>query len=140
MTAYRQGKAPQGIVDVMSELMEVPDSYRIAVEGYLGANIQNIVVRDSQVAKAAGAYLKKNQLGRATFLPLDVLKVREPYDFQPAMILPGVYGRASELVGCDPAYRKAVDFLLNNVLLCDTMDTALEMCIRDSNVGMDHMA
>ena len=42
------------------------------------------------------------------------------------MILPGVYGRASELVGCDPAYRKAVDFLLNNVLLCDTMDTALE--------------
>ena len=126
MTAYRQGKAPQGIVDVMSEIMEVPDSYRIAVEGYLGANIQNIVVRDSQVAKAAVAYLKKNQLGRATFLPLDVLKVREPYDFQPAMILPGVYGRASELVGCDPAYRKAVDFLLNNVLLCDTMDTALE--------------
>lgn len=126
MTAYHQGKAPQGIVDVMSELMEVPDAYRIAVEGYLGANIQNIVVQDSQVAKAAVAYLKKHQLGRATFLPLDVLKVREPYDFQPALALPGVYGRASDLVACDPAYRKAVDFLLNNVLICDTMDTALE--------------
>ncbi|MDO4732719.1 MAG: chromosome segregation protein SMC, partial [Bacillota bacterium] len=125
MTACRKGGGPEGVIDVISELMDVPSQYRVAIEAYLGANIQNIVVRDSQAAKAAVAYLKKNQLGRATFLPLDILKLREPYDFSRALELPGVFGRASELVSCDPAYRKAVDFLLNNMLLCDNMDTAL---------------
>ncbi|MBQ6808138.1 MAG: chromosome segregation protein SMC [Firmicutes bacterium] len=141
MTAHRKGKAPGGIIDVMSELMDVPAQYRVAIEGYLGANIQNIVVKDSQAAKAAVEYLKKNQLGRATFLPLDILKVREPYDFSRALALPGVFGRASELVSCEPAYRKAVDFLLNNMLLCDTMDTALlaakELQYRSSVVTLD---
>lgn len=141
MTAHRQGKAPAGIIDVMSELMDVPSQYRVAIEGYLGANIQNIAVRDSQAAKAAVAYLKQHQLGRATFLPLDILRAREEQDFSRVMGLPGVFGRGSELVDCEPAYRKAVDFLLNNVLICDNMDTALlaakELRYRTSVVTLD---
>jgi len=126
MTACRKGQGPAGVVDVLSELMEVPDQYRVAVEAYLGANIQNVVVESGGAAKQAVAFLKQRQLGRATFLPLDILKVREPQDFSAAMGLPGVYGRASQLIGCDNKYRKAVDFLLNNVLLCDDLDTAMQ--------------
>ncbi len=125
MTACRKGAGPGGVVDVLSELLTVPAQYRVATEAYLGANIQNIVVESGEAAKAAVAFLKKQQLGRATFLPLDILKVREPLDFSPALKLAGVHGRASELIGCEAKYRKAVDFLLNNVLICADLDTAL---------------
>ena len=42
--------------------MDVPKKYRSAVEAYLGANIQNIVVEDASSAKACVAYLKKGKI------------------------------------------------------------------------------
>ena len=125
LSAWRKGKAPAGILGVMAELMDVPADYRVAVEAYLGANIQNVVCRDTAAAKAAVAYLKQHQLGRATFLPLDALRVRREQDMSAALRLRGVRGRASELISSEPELRKAVDFLLNNVLVADDMDSAL---------------
>ena len=125
MSAWRQGKAPEGIRGVMAELMQVPAEYRVAVEAFLGAGIQNIVCRDTASARAAVEYLKRRQLGRATFLPLDSLRVRKPADMSRALRLPGVRGRANELIGIDSELRPALDFLLNNVLLAEDMDAAL---------------
>ena len=125
MTARRAGKAPAGVIGVMSELIDVPKKYRSAVEAYLGANIQNIVVEDASSAKACVAYLKKENLGRATFLPLDILKVREKPPIDAALSLKGVHGLASDLVECEAKIRPAVDFLLNSVVITEDMEVAL---------------
>jgi len=125
MTAKREGKAPVGILDVVSELMEVPEVYRAAIEAYLGANIQNVVTEDGEAAKAAVAYLKQHELGRATFLPLNILKVREAADISAALSIKGVHGLASDQVDCAHRIRPAVDFLLNNVVIADNMDAAM---------------
>lgn len=125
LAAKQSGRAPEGIIDVIAELMEVPEAYRVAVEAYLGANIQNIVCRDAPAARAAVAYLKQHQLGRATFLPLDIIKVREAPDFSAALRLKGVCGSASSLIDCAPEIRPAVDFLLNHVLLVENMEVVL---------------
>ena len=125
MTARRAGKAPSGVIGVMSELMDVPKKYRSAVEAYLGANIQNIVVEDASSAKACVAYLKKENLGRATFLPLDILKVREKPPIDAALSLKAVHGLASDLVECEAKIRPAVDFLLNSVVITEDMEVAL---------------
>ena len=125
MTAKRKGQAPAGIIGVVSELLDVPEKYRVAVESYLGANIQNVVTEDASSAKAAVAYLKKNNLGRATFLPLDILKVRPAADSSAVDALSGVHGLASELVECERKVRPAVDFLLNNVFISADMDAAM---------------
>ena len=126
LAAKKKGDAPGGIVGVMAELMEVPADYRVAVEAYLGANIQNIVTKDTASARAAVDYLKRHQLGRATFLPLDSLKVRKETDMAKALSLPGVRGRASELVKIDKELQPALDFLLNNALIAEDMDSALK--------------
>lgn len=125
LAARREGKAPAGIVGVIAELMDVPPQYRVAVEAYLGANLQNIVCEDANAAQAAVAYLKKNRLGRATFLPLDIIRPREAQDIARAEQLRGVHGRASDLVAVAEPLRPAVEFLLNNVLLVEDMDVAL---------------
>ena len=126
LAARRKGEGPEGIVGVMAELMDVPSDLRVAVEAYLGANIQNIVCTDTASARAAVAFLKSRQLGRATFLPLDELKPRRPQDMSRALGMRGVRGRASELVKIDAGLRPALDFLLNNVLIAEDMDAALK--------------
>ncbi len=113
-----------GVIDVMASLLEVPGKYQVAVETCLGASLQNLVVRKEEDAKNAILYLKKIKGGRATFLPLDTLKVRSKADFEPALRLPGICGRASELVNCEPSVQKAVDFLLANTLVAEDLDAA----------------
>lgn len=125
MTAKRQNKAGRGIIDVISALMDVPADYRVAIEAYLGANIQNVVAEDAASARAAISYLKQERLGRATFLPLDILQVRSKPDISAAANMPGVFGLASELVECEKKLRPAVEFLLNSLVIADNMDTAM---------------
>lgn len=125
MTARRAGRAPGGVIDVIAELIEVPAQYRTAVEAYLGANIQNVVVENASSAQECVAYLKREKLGRATFLPLDILKVREKPDIAAALAVPGVHGLAAELVDCQAKIRPAVDFLLNSVVIAEDMPRAL---------------
>ncbi len=114
-----------GIIDAMANLLDVPEKYRLATEAYLGASLQNIVAVSKKSATAAITYLKENDLGKATFLPLDILKPRPSADFSRALKINGVYGRLSELISCDKQIEPARDFLLNCVLLAKDMETAL---------------
>ena len=125
MVAQRKGQAPAGIIGVVAELMDVPAEYRVAVEAFLGANVQNIICESAAAAKEAVSYLKKHRLGRATFLPLDILKLRDEFDFSAVEKISGVHGRASQLVSIEQACGKALQFLLGNLLIVDNMDVAL---------------
>ncbi len=114
----------RGVLDVIARLIDVPEKYITAIETYLGASIQNIVAADEKSAKAAIAYLKEMQGGRATFLPLDTLKAREKGDFSRVLGQEGIFGRGSQLVECADKIRPAVEFLLNNLLVVEDMEAA----------------
>ncbi|MEG2213497.1 MAG: hypothetical protein RRY35_06350, partial [Clostridiales bacterium] len=126
LRANKKGQAPSGIVDAVANLLEVPTQYRGALELYLGGALQNIVCVSAVAAKEGIAWLKRQDAGRATFLPLDKLRVRAKMDFSAALKLSGVFGCGADLVGCAAAYEPARDFLLNNMLLVKDMDTALK--------------
>ncbi len=113
-----------GVIDVFSQLIDVPSEFQNAIETYLGANLQNIVTQTEKSAKSAIAYLKNNQLGRATFLPLDTLTLRPRLDLSAVKNQKGSYGRASELVICEDQVRPAVNFLLDHLLVVEDMNTA----------------
>ena len=66
----------ENIIGVAAELLQVEDKYVTALETALGEGAQNIVTLDAQTAKTAINYLKANNAGRATFLPLDTVKPR----------------------------------------------------------------
>lgn len=70
--------------------------------------------------------MKQHNAGRATFLPLDVIRPRslQPEDKRLLGKEAGVVGIASELVSYDAAYRTIVESLLGNVIVTESLEQA----------------
>ena len=100
-----------GICGAVAELLDVPGKYVLAIETALGGSLQNIVTKDTDTAKAAIAMLKADKLGRATFLPLSSIVVRQNREQLPAQAK-GIIGWAHQVVQVDNAYSKVAEFLL----------------------------
>ena len=115
-----------GVCGAVAELLQVPQQYITAIETALGSSQQNVVTEDTNTAKAAIAFLKKERLGRVTFLPLQSIVVRTVSN-GPERQDTGVIGYANEIVGTDAKYKKIADFLLSRTLVVDTLDHALAL-------------
>lgn len=116
----------QQVCGTVAELMEVPGKYVTAIETALGGSLQNIVTKDTDTAKAAIEFLKRDRLGRVTFLPLSSITPRNNRENLPNGAA-GVIGWANEIVNTNDDYRKVMDFLLGRTLVVDTMDNAVSL-------------
>ena len=122
-----------GICGAVAELITVEEQYVVAIEVALGNSMQHIVSDNDQVAKAAIAFLKNKNLGRATFLPLSTIQVMQPRPFEKkAAELTGSLGFAASLVQCEPRYRRVVDFLLGRTVVAATIEEALAIAKQSS--------
>ncbi len=110
-------------------LLRVPDAYTIAIEIALGGAMQNIVVDDEAAGKRAIGWLKRRDAGRATFLPLSVIR---PNTLQERGLEEefGYVGIASELIECEAVYRDLFRNLLGRVVIAEDMDAAIEIANR----------
>ena len=83
------------------------------------------MVRDDEVASKCIKWLRQNSGGRATFLPLNKLKVSRP---QGRTLLvarnPGIIGFAQDLLDYDQEVETAVIYASRNTLLVDSMEVA----------------
>jgi len=115
-----------GIVGPVADLIEIDGEYIQAVEASLGGALQYLVAESEEAVHRAIKYLKNNNRGWATFLPLDILhRASEPLQRYPGWRdLNGVIGKASDLVAVDSAYRNAVNYLMASILVCRTLDDA----------------
>ena len=125
-TIMRQAErgALRGVRGPVTRLIETAADTALAVETALGAATQNIVVETEDNAKRAIQYLKENNGGRATFLPLSSVKgnlLSEPG--LPAE--PGFVGIAAELVKYAPEYEGVVRSLLGRTAVAEDMDYAV---------------
>jgi len=118
-----------GIEGAVAELVTVPKEFETALETALGGALQHIVADNEQNARMAIQYLKQNSFGRATFLPLSVLKGRELSASQLASIQnhPSLIGPAVSLVKFDPKYREVMNNLLGNVVITKDLKGANEL-------------
>lgn len=116
-----------GIHGVVADLIKVEKKYETAVETALGGNIQNVVTEDESTAKELISYLKKNRLGRATFLPLTSVKGADNSKYTRALGKTGVLGMANELVKTDAVYDGILAYLLGRVVVVDTIDHAIAL-------------
>ncbi|HHV77892.1 MAG TPA: chromosome segregation protein SMC [Syntrophothermus lipocalidus] len=118
-----------GILGVVGDLIEVPPGLETAVETALGRSVQDIVVRSDKDARRAIEFLKEKKLGRATFLPLDLLRVSDlPRDkIRRAEKMPGVVGWGYELVDYPAGFEKVVKYLLGRVLVVETLQSAVKV-------------
>ncbi len=115
-----------GICGVVADLIQVEKCYETAIETALGGSIQNIVTDTEQTAKELIGYLKKNRLGRATFLPLDAISVRDEFRQQSVLREPGIIGLAENLIRTEPRYQKIFEFLLGKIVVADTIEHAMK--------------
>ena len=114
----------KGIHGAVADLIRTEQRYETAVETALGSRIQNIVTDTESTAQQLIEYLKKNKLGRATFLPVDAVSYRPQPEYQSAMKEAGVIGLVSDVVETAAPYREMMNALLGNVLLVDGMQHA----------------
>jgi len=122
----------EGVHGAVAELIQVPQHIETAVETALGGALQHIVMQNEKSARVAISYLKQRQLGRATFLPLDVIRGRHlsEQDRRVFSQLDGFVGIAADLVSCKDTYREIVYNLLGNVLLAQNLESANKIAAR----------
>jgi chromosome segregation protein len=129
--AARNGEL-NGEFRVVADLLTVPPEYGVAMETALGSHAQDIVTRRDHEAKAAIQYLKRKNAGRATFLPLDLIRgdrMRNETGI-------GVHGIASDLAQFEEEFRPAIESLLGRALIVEDMETAIQLVrTRGSRMG-----
>ena len=130
LKSYERGEIGlQGIKGLVADLIEVPPGMELAISIALGKGLENIVVETSESARQAIQFLKKRRWGRVTFLPLDVLRIKNMQSpiKQEILAETGVLGLAVDLVKYELEYEKAVAYLLGRVLLVREMDCGLRV-------------
>lgn len=127
-----RAKALGGIDGVLSRLITVENAHSTAIEVALGAAMQNIVTENEADAKRAILYLKQNNLGRATFLPVSNIKGRT-LDERDLDDQYGFVAVASDLVKCDNKYKDILSNLLGRTVVVEDMDCAIGMAKRYHN-------
>ncbi len=119
----------EGIIGPVADLIFVPEQLETALGAALGRRIEQIVVQNGEVAKAVIEHLKRIG-GRATFLPLEILRAR-PRREMPIVSEKGVLGFAADLIQSE--YRIVVDTLLGDTLVIENLDIALKLAKKFPN-------
>lgn len=115
-----------GIYNVVGKLIEFEEKYSEALEVALMSSVSHIVCETEESAKSAISYLKNNNLGRSTFLPLSVMKPRmiDEESYSKLKSSKGFIDIASNLVNFDVKYKNAILNLLGSVVIVDDIDNA----------------
>ncbi|MBU6452098.1 MAG: chromosome segregation protein SMC [Cyanobacteria bacterium REEB67] len=110
-----------GVHGTIGQLGRVDDQYTTALEISIGPRLGHIVVDDDHIAQQCIEYLKSNQAGRATFVPLNKI-VTQPPGLLPNR--PGVIDFAYNLVDFNPKFVKAFQYACGQTIIMDTMENA----------------
>ena len=115
----------KGMHGVLANIIEVPENLETAIEMCLGASLQNIVTETEEDAKRLVEYLRKNNLGRASFLPITSVKGKKLDKIKGNEA--GIIGIASDLVKYSKKYEQIILNLLGRTVIVDNMDTAIKV-------------
>lgn len=108
-----------GIYGTVTKLLTIKDEYLPAIEISLGASGSYLVADNETSVKKAINYLKEHNLGRATFLPLNIIKPRyiEKETLELLKNTSGFIDTAVNLVTYAPEYQNVMQNLLGNTII-----------------------
>ena len=113
----------KGVHGTIAELADVDPKYEVALNTAAGGRMQSIVVEDDEVASTAINFLKRNDLGRATFLPLNKMLDGKPRG-KALLAEREAAGFAIDLIKFDPEYRAAFWYVFGDTVVVDTLQEA----------------
>lgn len=115
---------------LVAQLASIEEKFRLALEVAAGSQLSSIVVEHDRVAEQCIRFLKEQQLGVATFLPLNKIRPRPiPHDVRDYAHRPGVYGLAADLAQFRPEFGDIFSFVFGATLIVDSIEVARELGI-----------
>lgn len=132
LAAARLGRieaSPRALADVIS----CPGDLTAAVESFLGARQFILLVKTIEEAGCCIDHLKSRSAGRATFLPLESARKRQP-DRGFNMKREGVVGWAPDLLTMEKEWESCVLHVLGDLLVVKTFDNGRDI-VRDGFKG-----
>ena len=115
----------KGMNGVLANIIEVPEQYQTAIEMCLGMSLQNIVTDTEEDAKRLVEHLRKNNLGRASFLPISSVHGKKLDKIKGNN--QGVIGIASDLIKYNKKYEQIITSLLGRTVIVDNMENAIKV-------------
>lgn len=113
-----------GVEGVLASLISVNKKYETAIEMCLGQAMQNIVTNTESDAKKLIEYLRQNNLGRASFLPISSVHGKK---IDKIKSVNGVIGIASDLIKYNKKYEDIILNLLGRTVIVENMDCAIAL-------------
>ncbi|HYA86051.1 MAG TPA: chromosome segregation protein SMC [Nitrospirota bacterium] len=108
---------------LVADMIETEPQYEVAIEAVLGDRLQYVVVDSQHDSLKAIDYLKARSGGRSTFIPKTPREIKtDPFVKNGHA---GVIGSALNIVRYNESYGSVAQYLLGDVVVVDTMDTAL---------------
>lgn len=125
----KRRKAIEGIHGPIGELLQVSEELSVAIDTALGSAIQHIVVSDPSSASKCISILKNNRLGRATFLPLSVIKGKAlpASNLKKLETTPGFIGMADQLVKYQESYKNIASHLLGTTIISRDLQSGISI-------------
>lgn len=116
------------ILGTVADIIQVPQGLELAFEVALGAALQNIITPNEAAAQTLIDWLKRTGAGRATFLPLDVMRESAfPAGVRSLLNQPGVLGTGDELAQYDDKFKPVISSLLGRTVFTEDLDSALKL-------------
>jgi chromosome segregation protein len=124
----------KSILGTVADIIKTEKEYETAIEIALGSAIQNIIVKTDQEAGSIIDYLKRNKVGRVTFLPINMLQERGLSAKEQEVLKDKcVINTADLLVNTNPEFEKVIKFLLGRILVVDNLDNGFKISRRLGN-------
>ncbi len=120
-------RLPENSCFLLGEVIELPEKYETCIEVALGSAISNIITEDEITAKALIKHLKDKNMGRATFLPLNIIRGKRISNSERFKGISGYIGIASEVVNYKDKFKNALEYVLGRTVICEDMDSALKI-------------
>ena len=117
----------KGLIGVVADLLKVDSIYEKAIDISLGSNVQNVVVETEEDAKKFVNYLKNHRLGRATFLPISIIKGKSIKLNQLDKDEFNILGLSHELVKYEKRYHDIFEFLLGRTIVVKDIDNGIKL-------------
>ncbi len=123
----------QKIVGLVASCMTIPNGFETAIETALGGAVQDVITRNEEDTKFLINYLKRNNFGRATFLPISSMKVRLLNDIEQQIVRRNnTYGVASNIIKYDNSLRTIFEALLGRTVIVTNIDLAVNLAKQSS--------
>lgn len=125
-TTVNGGMQASASFQPMTDVVEVPAEYEMAMEASLGSKLQLLLSSNSNQTLEAVDYLKQNKSGRSGFIT-DSQNYKKECDENKLRSENGVSKFLSDVVKVPEKYNKQVSYFLKDVVIVDSIRTALNL-------------